>query len=201
MFFLLLAFLLRITCIRKFLFLLVFSDALGEMLLLLQHVRKASLTKYPGHGVMFVRNDSKTFRFCRSKCHKNFKMKRNPRKVKWTKSFRRAAGKEMIVDSTVEFEKRRNVPVRYDRDLMAVTLKAMKRVQEIKAKRERVHYKNRFIACNIEWPERRSVSLWRTSKVSSRTLNLSVCQRLSRKQWNTRWSTQPPKLLLPNRLK
>ena len=102
-----------------------------------------SSTCYPGHGVMFVRNDSKTFRFCRSKCHKNFKMKRNPRKLKWTKAFRRAAGKEMIVDSTLEFEKRRNVPVKYDRDLMQTTIKAMKRVQEIKAKRERVHYKNR----------------------------------------------------------
>ncbi|KAJ3410794.1 hypothetical protein HDV05_003223 [Chytridiales sp. JEL 0842] len=97
-----------------------------------------SSTVYPGHGMMFVRNDAKVFRFCRSKCHKNFKMKRNPRKVRWTKAFRRAAGKEMTIDSTLEFEKRRNVPVRYDRDLMATTLKAMKRIQEIKAKRERV---------------------------------------------------------------
>ncbi|KAG2177915.1 hypothetical protein INT43_003162 [Umbelopsis isabellina] len=99
---------------------------------------------YPGHGTMFVRNDSKTFRFCRSKCHKNFKMKRNPRKIRWTKAFRKAAGKEMTIDSTFEFEKRRNVPVRYDRNLMATTVKAMKRVQEIRAKRERAFFKNRM---------------------------------------------------------
>ncbi|KAJ3010248.1 UNVERIFIED_CONTAM: ATPase-activating ribosome biosynthesis protein [Siphonaria sp. JEL0065] len=103
-----------------------------------------SSTVYPGHGMMFVRNDAKQFRFCRSKCHKNFKMKRNPRKVKWTKAFRTAAGKEMTVDASLEFEKRRNIPVRYDRELMATTLKAMKRIQEIKAKRERVFMKKRL---------------------------------------------------------
>ncbi|KAJ2784927.1 ATPase-activating ribosome biosynthesis protein [Coemansia javaensis] len=103
-----------------------------------------SSTAYPGHGTMFVRNDGKTFRFCRSKCHKNFKMKRNPRKVRWTKAFRKAAGKEMAIDSTFEFEKRRNVPVRYDRNLMSTTIKAMKRVQEIRARRERAFYKQRM---------------------------------------------------------
>ncbi|KAF5381078.1 hypothetical protein D9615_004011 [Tricholomella constricta] len=103
-----------------------------------------STNVYPGHGSAFVRNDAKVFRFCTSKCHKNFKMKRNPRKVRWTKAFRKAAGKEMTIDSTIDFEKRRNVPVRYDRDLIQTTIKAIKRVGEIKSRRERAFFKNRM---------------------------------------------------------
>ena len=99
---------------------------------------------YPSKGITFVRNDAKVFRFCRSKCHKNFKMKRNPRKLKWTKSFRKAAGKEMTVDSTLQFAARRNVPVRYDRELFEKTLRAMERVSEIRQRRERVFYKKRM---------------------------------------------------------
>ncbi|KAH8673628.1 ribosomal protein L24e-domain-containing protein [Xylariales sp. PMI_506] len=100
---------------------------------------------YPGKGIMFVRNDAKQFRFCRSKCHKNFKMKRNPRKLAWTKSFRKAAGKEMTVDSTLQFAARRNVPTRYNRDLVQKVLKAMERIEEIRQKRERVFYKKRMM--------------------------------------------------------
>ncbi|OMJ11953.1 Ribosome biogenesis protein RLP24 [Smittium culicis] len=103
-----------------------------------------SSTVYPGHGTMFVRNDSKLFRFCRSKCSKNYKMKRNPRKLRWTKAFRKAAGKEMAIDSTFEFEKRRNVPVRYDRELLQTTVKAMKRISEIRKRRELAFYKQRM---------------------------------------------------------
>ncbi|GKB57153.1 probable inactive receptor kinase, partial [Tanacetum coccineum] len=35
------------------------------------------------------------FRFCRSKCHKNFNMQRNPSKEKWTKAYRRLREKDM----------------------------------------------------------------------------------------------------------
>ncbi|KIY43369.1 hypothetical protein FISHEDRAFT_53248 [Fistulina hepatica ATCC 64428] len=104
-----------------------------------------STNVYPGHGSAFVRNDAKVFRFCTSKCRKNFNMKRNPRKVRWTKAFRKAAGKEMTIDSTIDFEKRRDVPVRYDRELMQTTIKAMKRVAEIKQKREHAFWKNRMV--------------------------------------------------------
>ncbi|KAK1789728.1 hypothetical protein P4O66_015627 [Electrophorus voltai] len=84
---------------------------------------------YPGHGMMFVRNDCKVFRFCKSKCHKNFKKKRNPRKTRWTKAFRKAAGKELTVDNSLEFEKRRNIPVKYKRDLWNKTVETMKKVE------------------------------------------------------------------------
>ena len=50
----------------------------------------------------------------------------------------------MTVDSTLTFAARRNIPVRYNRDLVSTTLKAMQRVSEIRAKRERVFYKNRM---------------------------------------------------------
>ncbi|DAZ95717.1 TPA: hypothetical protein N0F65_007123 [Lagenidium giganteum] len=99
---------------------------------------------YPGHGISFVRNDSKVFRFCRSKCHKNFNRKRNPRKVKWTKAFRKAAGKEMALDTTFDFEKQRNRAVKYDRELMGATIHAMQRVQQIRERREAQFFKNRM---------------------------------------------------------
>ena len=92
----------------------------------------------------FARNDGKVFKFCRPKCHKNFKRKRNPRKVKWTKSFRKTNGKEMAVDTTFEFEKRRNRPAKYDRNVVGTSLRAMKRVAEIKSAREEAFYRARM---------------------------------------------------------
>merc|ERR1711890_89401 len=94
---------------------------------------------YPGKGTTFVRNDCKVFHFCRSKCHKAFKRKKNPRKAKWTKAFRKSAGKELAVDPSFEFEKKRNIPVKYDRELWANTVTAMQRVEEIKNKRQAHH--------------------------------------------------------------
>jgi len=99
---------------------------------------------YPGKGIKFVRNDAKVFCFCRSKCHKAFKAKLNPRKLKWTKAFRRAAGKEMSVDTTFDFERLRHRPVKYDRDLMKTTVRAMERVQKIKEAREKRFWDKRM---------------------------------------------------------
>jgi large subunit ribosomal protein L24e len=71
-------------------------------------------------------------------------MKRNPRKLKWTKASRKSAGKEMVVNSTLTFAARCNVPVRYKRDLVSTTLTAMRRISEIRQRRERVFYKKRM---------------------------------------------------------
>ncbi|KAK7805711.1 hypothetical protein U0070_009163 [Myodes glareolus] len=99
---------------------------------------------YPGHSMKFFHNDCKVFRFCKSKCHRNFKMKRNPHKVRWTKAFRKAAGKELTVDNSFEFEKHRNEPVKYQRELWNKTIDAMKRVEEIKQKRQAKFIMNRL---------------------------------------------------------
>jgi len=50
----------------------------------------------------------------------------------------------MAVDSTFEFEKRRNRPVKYDRDLMGKTIMAIQRVQEIQSTREERFHANRM---------------------------------------------------------
>ncbi|KAM3143040.1 hypothetical protein pb186bvf_004858 [Paramecium bursaria] len=98
---------------------------------------------YPGHGIAFVRNDSKMFRFCRSKCHRHFKAQHNPRKTKWTKAYRKAMGKDMTKDTVFEFEQKRNEPLKYNRDLYINTIQAMKKIEKIKLRRETFFWKNR----------------------------------------------------------
>jgi large subunit ribosomal protein L24e len=69
---------------------------------------------------------------------------RNPRKLPWTKSFRKAAGKEMPLDGTLAIAAKRNVPIRYNRELMKTTMRAIGRVEEIRAKREELFFKMRM---------------------------------------------------------
>lgn len=85
-------------------------------------------------------------------------MRRNPRKARWTKAFRKAAGKEMVVEGAlVDFERRRNVPIRYDREMMDVTLKTMRRVKEVREKRERLFYETKMKPHKESLKERASV--------------------------------------------
>lgn len=48
------------------------------------------------------------------------------------------------MDSTFDFAKRRNRPLKYDRDTMMQTLEAMKKVEAIKTARESRFYKDRM---------------------------------------------------------
>lgn len=72
-------------------------------------------------------------------------MKRNPRKLRWTKAFRKAAGKELAIDTTFAFERRRNRAVKYDRDTVAATLKAMPVIDKIRRDREHDFYRGRMV--------------------------------------------------------
>lgn len=87
--------------------------------------------------MVFVRNDCKVFRFCRSKCRRAFNKKKNPRKIRWTKAYRKTNGKEFTIDPTFEFEKRRNVPVKYNRELWSKTIDSIKKITGIRERRER----------------------------------------------------------------
>eukprot|EP00871_Galdieria_phlegrea_P005508 jgi/Galph1/5959/GphlegSOOS_G4607.1 len=116
----------------------------GVSAMRLERCYVCSSTIYPGHGTMFIRNDAKCFRFCRSKCRKTFHMKRNPRYLRWTKAYRKSHGKEMAIDSTFEMERKRQRIQRYDRQLVGKTLQAIQKVDTIRTQRGNDYYKNRM---------------------------------------------------------
>lgn len=49
----------------------------------------------------------------------------------------------MVVDSTFEFEKKRDEPLVYNRNLVIKTIQAMKRIQKIKERREHDFWRQR----------------------------------------------------------
>uniref|UniRef100_A0A3Q0KQB2 Probable ribosome biogenesis protein RLP24 n=1 Tax=Schistosoma mansoni TaxID=6183 RepID=A0A3Q0KQB2_SCHMA len=99
---------------------------------------------YPGHGILFVRNDCKEFRFCRGKCHKAFKKHKNPRKVRWTKVSRRVRGKELTDDLSQTFERKRNSLLKYERAAVRKIVDAVPKIDQIKHKRESAFIKKRL---------------------------------------------------------
>lgn len=100
---------------------------------------------YPGHGSIFVRNDSTVFRFCRSKCSKAFKKHRNPRKTKWTKISRKIRGKDLLEDKIYGFEHKIQVPTLYDREEAIKALEAIPKITQIRANRESQFIRNRIL--------------------------------------------------------
>jgi large subunit ribosomal protein L24e len=50
---------------------------------------------YPGHGSIYVKNNYKIYRFCKSKCSKLFHLKKNPFFLRWTSINRKIKGKKL----------------------------------------------------------------------------------------------------------
>ncbi|KAI5151257.1 large subunit ribosomal protein L24e [Enteropsectra breve] len=109
---------------------------------------------YPGHGTTYVRNDSTVFRFCRSKCHKLFKRRLNPRKVEWTRICRKLKNKELVDDPIMKFERRTHVPVMYSKELVDSTVNAIPKILAVRQKREDIFIKNRILASKEESKQR-----------------------------------------------
>merc|ERR1712188_140374 len=61
--------------------------------------------------------------------------------MKWTKAYRKSHGKELMYDNTLDFEKKREEPVRYNRELYVKTVQAIGKIEQIKKDREK-RYRN-----------------------------------------------------------
>lgn len=62
-------------------------------------------------------------------------------------------------DATFEFEKRRNKPVKYDRELMGATIRAMKRVSEIQKARDARHWDKRMALAKASEKEANAIEI------------------------------------------
>ncbi|TYJ54602.1 hypothetical protein B9479_004732 [Cryptococcus floricola] len=65
---------------------------------------------YPSRGKVYVRGDSKTFRFLNSKNESLFLQRKNPRKIAWTQVYRRMH-KKGITEEVAKKRSRKNVKV------------------------------------------------------------------------------------------
>ena len=59
----------------------------------------SGLRIYPGHGIFFVRGDSKGFKFVNRKTKSLFTQRLNPRKLAWTMMYRRMHKKGTLEDT------------------------------------------------------------------------------------------------------
>jgi len=60
----------------------------------------SGLRIYPGHGIFFVRGDSKGFKFISRKVKSLFTQRLNPRKLAWTQLYRRMHKKGTLEDTS-----------------------------------------------------------------------------------------------------
>ena len=68
----------------------------------------SGLRIYPGHGIFFVRGDSKGFKFVNRKVKSLFTQRLNPRKLAWTIMYRRMHKKGTLEDNSKKKSRRVN---------------------------------------------------------------------------------------------
>lgn len=135
---------------------------------------------YPGHGVTFVRNDSNVFRFCRSKCHKLFRRRLNPRKIAWTKIARQLRGKELAVFDGLE--RRVHVPVIYSRDVVAAAVDAIPRIAAVRSAQGDAFIRDRILAAKEEQKSRDLAFIEKHERLLTHTGGAQAALRVAKKK-------------------
>jgi large subunit ribosomal protein L24e len=92
---------------------------------------------YPGHGSVFVKNNLKLYRFCRSKCRKLFSLKKNPIFLKWTSKNRLIKGRKLMssFERSKDFDKKFLLKKNYNFYLTLRTLYQYKNREKMYNKR------------------------------------------------------------------
>ncbi|EGV65428.1 hypothetical protein CANTEDRAFT_113190 [Yamadazyma tenuis ATCC 10573] len=85
---------------------------------------------YPGRGTLFVRGDSKVFRFQSSKSASLFKQRKNPRKIAWTVLYRRHHKKGISEETS---KRRTRKAVKHQRGIVGASLELIKERRNLKA--------------------------------------------------------------------
>ncbi|KAI9808466.1 MAG: 60S ribosomal protein L24 [Phylliscum demangeonii] len=78
---------------------------------------------YPGKGALYIRGDSKIFRFARGKSESLFLQRKNPRRIAWTVLFRRQHKKGISEEVA---KKRTRRTVKHQRAIVGASLDVIK---------------------------------------------------------------------------
>lgn len=84
---------------------------------------------YPGRGTLFVRGDSKVFRFESSKSASLFHQRKNPRRISWTVLYRRAHKKGISEEAA---KKRSRKAIKHQRAIVGASLELIKERRSLK---------------------------------------------------------------------
>merc|ERR1712127_977406 len=86
---------------------------------------------YPGHGIKYVRGDSKSFLFINRKSKSYFHQKFNPRKIAWTLLYRRMHKKGTLEDT--QKKTKRKVSKGAPKAVVGASLELIKQKPEVRA--------------------------------------------------------------------